>query len=377
MTKTILEGSQAAAVAVKLCKPKVIAAYPITPQTHIVEDLAKMVANGEIDAEYIKVESEHSAMSACVGASAAGVRTYTATSSQGLALMHEILYVVSGMRLPVVMVNANRALSAPISIWNDQGDSMGQRDTGWLHLFAETNQEVLDLTIQAYKIAENRDILLPVMVCMDGFTLTHTVEPVDVPDPEDVDSFLPDYKPLYKLDTENPMTFGPIAFPDAYMEFRKMQWDAMNKSKEVIKEVAAEFKEKFGRSAGNGLIEEYNMENAEYALVTLGSVAGTIKDVIDGTNVGLIRIVAYRPFPIEDLRTALKGVKAVGVIEKDVSIGLGGAVWIELKALIDNPCYGFIAGLGGRDITLDTVQKIIDDLKSEDVKDVNWVEVNV
>ena len=377
MTKTIIEGSRAAAEAVRLARVDVVAAYPITPQTHIVEDIAEMCANGEIEAEYIKVESEHSAMSACVGASAAGVRTYTATSSQGLELMHEILYVASGMRLPIVMTNANRAVSAPISIWNDQQDSMGQRDTGWLHLFAETCQEVLDLTIAAYKIAENRDILLPVMVCMDGFTLTHTVEPVDVPEPEEVDSFLPGYKPLYKLDSKNPMSFGPIAFPDSYMEFRKMQWDAMNKSRDVIKQVSREFKEKFGRSAGNGLIEEYNMENAKYALVALGSVAGTIKDVIDGTDVGLVRIVSYRPFPTEELRNALKDVSAVGVIEKDVSIGLGGAVWIELKALIDNPCYCFVAGLGGRDIRLRDIQKIIDDLKSGNVEDVNWVNLNV
>lgn len=375
--KDILEGSMAAAEAAKLCRPKVVAAYPITPQTHIVEDLASMVANGELDAEYIKVESEHSAMSACVGASAAGVRTFTATSSQGLELMHEILYIASGMRLPIVMINANRAVSAPISIWNDQQDSMGQRDVGWLHLFAETNQEVLDLIIQAYKIAENHDILLPVMVCMDGFTLTHTVEPVDVPEHEEVDSFLPEYKPLYHLDTENPMTFGPIAFPNSYMEFRKMQWDAMEKSKEVIKEVTSEFKEKFGRSAGNGLVEEYNMENARYALVAMGSVSGTIKDVIDGTDVGLVRVVSYRPFPTKELRNALKDVEAVGVIEKDVSIGLGGALWIELKALIDNPCCGFVAGLGGRDIKLRDIQKIIDDLKAGNVEDVNWVNVNV
>ncbi len=377
MTKTILEGSRAVAEAVKLCKPKVIAAYPITPQTHIVEELASMVANGEIDAEYIKVESEHSAMSACVGASASGVRTYTATSSQGLALMHEILYIASGMRLPIVMTNANRTLSAPINIWNDQQDSMGQRDTGWIQLFAETNQEASDLIIQAYKIAENHDILLPIMVCMDGFTLTHTVEPVDIPEHHEVDEFLPDYKPLYKLDSENPMTFGPIAFPDSYMDFRKMQWDAMGRARGVIKETASEFREKFKRSAGDGLIEKYNMENARYALVAMGSVCGTIKDVIDGTDVGLVRIVSYRPFPVEELRAALKGVKSVGVIEKDVSIGIGGALWIELKALIENPCYGFVAGLGGRDIKLSDINKIIGDLKSGNARDVNWVNVNV
>jgi len=378
--KTIIEGSEAVAEVVVLCRPAVLAIYPITPQTHIPENLSQMVADGKLNVKIIYAESEHSAISACVGASASGIRTYTATSSQGLALMHEILFIASGMRLPIVMTNANRALSSPINIWNDQSDSIAQRDTGWIQLYVETNQEAVDKIIQAYKIAEDREILLPVMVNMDGFILTHCVEPVDIPKQEDVDKFLPEYKPLYKLDPSNPMTFGPISFPNSYMEFKKMQWDAMERAKEKIKKINDDFYKNFGRKYGNGLIEEYNTEDAEYLIVSMGSVCGTIKDVIDKQqNVGLIRVISFRPFPSEELRQALKDAKGIAVIEKDVSIGIGGALWCEVRGVVNNPnnVYSCIAGLGGRDVRKRDIEGIIEDLKKEKLNKVKWINVSI
>lgn len=371
--KTIKEGSEAVAEAVALCKPGVIASYPITPQTHIPENLAKIIADGKLNAININVESEHSSISVCVGASASGIRTYTATSSQGLALMHEILFVASGMRLPIVMTNANRALSAPINIWNDQQDAISERDSGWIQLYVENNQEAVDTTIQAFKIAENKDVLLPVMVCMDGFYLTHCVEPLDIPSQEEVDRFLPKYNPIYKLDPEKPMTFGAISFPDSYTEFRKMQDNAMENAKKVIKDTNEEYGKIFGRRYGNGLIEEYNMKNAEFAIVSLGSICGTIKDVIDEEeNVGLIRIKSLRPFPYEDLKESLKNIKDVAVIEKDVSVGFGGVLWGEILS-VTKQAYSCIAGLGGRDVKKDEIKKVIKNLKQGKLKRINWI----
>jgi len=380
--KTIVEGSEAVANVVALCRPAVLAIYPITPQTHIPENLSKLVADGKLKAKIIYAESEHSAISACIGASASGVRVYTATSSQGLALMHEILFIASGMRLPIVMTNANRALSTPINIWNDQQDSMAERDSGWIQLYVETNQEAADKIIQAYKIAEDKEILLPVMVNMDGFTLTHCVEPVDIPSQEEVDKFLPEYNPLYKLDPKKPMTFGSIAFPNSYMEFRKMQWDAMEKAKEKIKKVNDEFYKFFGRNYGNGLIEEYNTKNAEYIIVSIGSVCGTIKDVIDKHNdVGLVRVISFRPFPSDELRKVLNNsnIKGIVVIEKDVSIGIGGALWSEVRGIVNNPnnVYSCIAGLGGRDIRKEDIEHIINRLKDEKLDKINWINCNI
>jgi len=385
MAREVMEGSKAVAEAVKLARPNVIAAYPITPQTHIVEDLAKMVAEGELRAEYVKVESEHSAMSACISACATGARVFTSTSSQGLALMHEMLFIASGMRLPVVMVNANRALSAPINIWNDQQDSMSERDCGWIQIYAEDNQEALDSVIQAYKIAEK--VRLPAMVCMDGFVLTHTVEPVEVPEQETVDSFLPAYKPKTKLDPEAPVAFGPIAFPDTYTEFRYGQEKAMQEALDEIKKTGKEFGKVFGRSYG--LIEEYNKNKNDVLLVTLGSVAGTIKDVIDeeANNVGLIRVRAFRPFPEEEIRKALKDAKVVGVVEKDVSVGLGkGALCSEIRdALYSMPhknrpkVLSFVAGLGGRDIPMSSISNIIktcrQGLEGKEAEEKSWVDL--
>ena len=376
--RDVIHGSRALAEAVKLCDVKVIAAYPITPQTHIVEDIAKFVANGELKAEYIKVESEHSAMSACIGSSATGARTFTATSSQGLALMYEMLFVASGLRLPIVMANANRAMSAPINIWNDQQDTISVRDCGWLQFYCETNQEVLDYTIQAFKISESKGVYLPSIVCLDGYVLTHTIEPVEIPDKEAVEEFLPPYSPPFFLDPKEPMTLGPLGDPSVYMEFRKEQQKGMEKAYEVIKKVNKEFEEQFGRSYG--MIEEYNMENAEIALITLGSVAGTIKDVIDESKekVGLIKIRTFRPFPKEELIKALKDVSSVAVIEKDISIGLGeGAVFSELKGIlyatnVHPKIINAIVGLGGRDVTKEHIAKIIKECKKPK-QEVIWV----
>ncbi len=379
-----MHGSRAVAEGVKLCDVKVIPAYPITPQTHIVEDLAKFVADGELDCEYIMVESEHSAMSAAIGASATGARTFTATASQGLALMHEMLFIASGMRLPIVMVNANRALSAPINIWNDQGDSIAQRDAGWIQMYVETNQEALDTTIQAYKISENPDVQLPTMVCMDGFVLTHTVEPVEIPDKEDVDKFLPPYKPVVYLDPTDPMTQGAFADPSTFTEFRYAQEEAMRNALEVIKEVDEEYKNLTGR--GYGIIEEYNTKDADIVLVSLGSVIGTIKEVVDELkedfSVGILKIKLFRPFPEKEILAALKNAKVVSVIEKDVSIGMGqGALYNEIKAALYNSdirpkTLGFVAGLGGRDITLDNIEEIISLSQTaivQDVPEITWV----
>ncbi len=377
----VIHGSFAIAVAAKLSDVKVIAAYPITPQTHIVEDLAKMVADGELDAEYVKVESEHSAMSACIGSSATGARTFTATSSQGLALMHEVLFIASGMRLPIVMANANRALSAPINIWNDQQDAISERDCGWIQIYCETNQEALDTVIQAFRISEDRDVLLPTMVNIDGFILTHTIEPVEIPDKEQVKGYLPDFSPSLYLRPDKPMTQGAFADPSSYMEFRHEQEQAMNRAIGVVKKAGEEFGKHFGRTYG--LVESYNIENAEIVLVTMGSVSGTLKEIIDSEdNVGLLRIRLYRPLPKEEILDLLKDAKVVSVIEKDVSVGIGeGALYSEIKGMlypsdINPKTLGFIIGLGGRDVTLENVKEIVSlSKKAEEgqVKEVSWI----
>ncbi len=379
--RDVMHGSRAVAEAVRLCDVKVVAAYPITPQTHIVEDIAEMVANGELDAEYIMVESEHSAMSACIGASATGARSFTATASQGLALMHEVLWIASGLRLPIVMVNANRALSAPINIWNDQSDSIAERDSGWIQIYVETAQEALDSVIQAYRIAEDAEVLLPAMVCMDGFVLTHTVEPVEVPDREQVREYLPELRMPHTLDPENPVTMGSLGDPNYYMECRKQQELAMERALEVARRADEEFRRVFGR--GYGVVEEYNMEDAEVVLVTMGSVAGTIKDTIDmlgDESVGLLRLRLFRPFPKEAVRRALANAKVVNVIEKDVSIGMGeGALMTELKSVLygsDIKVLGTVAGLGGRDITTEHIRQAVERaqraLRGERVDEVAW-----
>ncbi|UCG35267.1 MAG: pyruvate ferredoxin oxidoreductase [Candidatus Omnitrophota bacterium] len=370
--KKYLEGSWAIAQAAKLCKPGVISAYPITPQTHIVEHLAKFVADGEINAQSINVESEHSAASVVLGSEATGVRSFTATSSQGLLLMGEVVFNIAGMRLPIMMVCANRAVSAPINIWNDQQDSISLRDSGWIQFYAENNQEAIDLIIAGYKIGENPKIMLPVMVCVDGFILTHGMETVDMPDAKTVDKFLPPYNPPFKLDINNPLSFGLLGDPTVYTETRY----ALHKTLEdVIKEVGrvgAEFKSSFGRDSVC-LVEGYKLEDAQIALVAMGSVCGTIKDVIDaerekGAKVGLLKIVTYRPFPGEAIKKALKNIPYIGVIDKDISLGSAGALYTELSAAFnatDKKISGFVAGLGGRDITIDTIKGIIESTKKE------------
>lgn len=371
--KAILEGSHAVAEAVKLCKPDVISAYPITPQTHIVERLAEMVADGDLDAEYMCVESEFSALSACLGASAAGSRVYSATSSQGLLLMTEVCFNVAGMRQPIVMSIANRAISAPLSIWNDQQDSISLRDSGWIQLYAEDAQEVHDFHYIAYKVAEDHEILLPVFICFDGFILSHTYEPVDLPTAAEVDAFLPPYKPYNMLDAKNPLSMGMYSTPDYYMEFRYEIDQAMIRSADLIKKVGKEFGEKFGRDYSR-LVEDYKLEDADVAIVAMGSICGTIKDAVDemraeGKKVGLLRIITYRPFPAEDMKMALKGIKKIGVFEKNLSIGarMKGAVGYEVKDAINDSSVSvlsYVAGLGGRDITITDIKKMVDEIEA-------------
>jgi pyruvate ferredoxin oxidoreductase alpha subunit len=364
----MIESSRAVAEAVGLCRPDVISAYPITPQTHIVEELSSMVADGEVDAEYVRVESEHSAASVCLGAVAAGSRAYSATTSQGLLLMAEVLYNIAGMRLPLVITGVNRAVSAPLSIWNDHQDTLGLRDTGWLQLYAENSQEVLDMHIQAYKIAEDDRVLLPVMVCMDGFILTHTYESVDVPTQEEVDAFLPRYNPLYRLDPDDPYTLGAYAGPELYQEMRyEIQQDALA-SKEVVQEVARDFQAAFGRWSGD-LLDPYRCEDAETIFVAMGTVVGTLRDWVDiqreqGEKVGVLKLRCYRPFPADELRQALAGAKRVVVLEKAVSVGGYGIVASEIRAeLCGQPTTPAVtcavAGLGGRDITFDTLDEMM------------------
>ncbi|WP_148688376.1 MULTISPECIES: pyruvate synthase subunit PorA [unclassified Methanopyrus] len=359
----VINGNYAVAEAVRMVDVDVIAAYPITPQTPIVEYLSEFVSDGELDAEFIHVESEHSAISAVLGASATGARVFTATASQGLALMHEILFIASGLRLPIVMAVTNRALSAPINIWCDHSDSVAQRDTSWIQLYCESNQEVFDTVVQAYRIAEHEDVLLPVMVCLDGFTLSHTLEPVELPEEEEVRSFVGGYEPFHcYLDPEDPMTLGPVGDPDSYMEFKKMQHDAMEKACEVIGEVNREFSDEFGRSYGDGLIEEYNTEDADYVVIAMGSVCGTIKHVIDEErpDVGLVRVKAYRPFPGDRIVEVIQDKEGVVTIDRAHSYGAMPPLWTDVKAHApDIDVSSTIAGLGGRDIRPQDVLEII------------------
>jgi len=384
--KKVLKGNEAAAWAAKLAKPKVIAAFPITPSTLVPEKISEFVANGELDAEFIKVESEHSAISACVGAAAAGVRTFTATASQGLALMHEILFIAAGMRLPIVMAIGNRALSAPINIWNDWQDTISERDTGWIQFYAENNQEALDLILIAFKVAEDERVLLPAMTGFDAFILTHTVEPVEIPDQELVDEFLGEYKPKHAyLDPKRPITQGTLGFPAHYMEARYKVWEAMENAREVIKEVFEEFERKFGRKYQ--MVEEYRTDDAEIIMITMGSLAGTLKDFVDrkreeGVKVGAAKITVYRPFPIEEIRALAKKAKVLAILEKDVSFGSGGAVFADVaRSLINEKekpiILDFIIGLGGRDVTfeqLDEALSIAEKAMKEGVeKDIYWI----
>ncbi len=379
--RKFLQGSEAVAEAVKLCKVGVIAAYPITPQTPIPETLAKMVADGKLKAEFINVESEHSAASFVLGATATGVRSYTATSSQGLLYMGEVIFNIAGMRLPVILTCTNRAVSAPINIWNDQSDSMALRDSGSIQFYCENHQELVDLHIQAYRIAEDKNIMLPVMVSMDGYILTHGFEVVDVPSQEDVDKFLPPLNLKHKLDVENPLTLGFLADPEYYMETRYAIQKTHEGVLKFIPQVVREFEGVFGRRSG-GLVECYRLEDAEKVIVACGSVCGTIKETIEEARrkkkkYGLLRIITYRPFPLQEIYKALKDKPQIAILEKAVSLGAYGPLYTEIKMLFsqkDNKklkrekrICGFIAGLGGRDITKDTISYIFKRLSQKQV----------
>lgn len=366
--KEFLEGSRVVAEAVKLCKPGVISAYPITPQTHIVEELAQFVANGEIDSQFVNVESEHSAASVVLGAVATGVRAYTATSSQGLFYMSEVVFNIAGMRLPVIMTCANRAISAPINIWNDQQDSISLRDAGWIQVYAEDNQEVIDLHLMAYRLGEDKSVMLPVMVCMDGFILTHGIEVVDMPTQEQVNKFLPPYNALYKLDVENPLTLGPLADPDYYMEARYAIQETHKHVLTLIPKITSEFSKVFGRTY-NGLIEEYRTKDADKVIVAMGSVCGTVKEVVDelrskGKKVGLLKITTYRPFPTQAIYEALKHIPKVAVLDRSLSLGSFAPLASEIKAVFfgkkkkPQVISSFVVGLGGRDITKDSIKEL-------------------
>ena len=362
-----LEVSLAIAEAVKQANVDVVAAYPITPQTHIVEELSVYVANGELDAEYIPVESEHSAMSASVGSSAAGARTYTATSAQGLALMHEILFIASGLRLPIVMTIANRALSAPISIWNDHGDIMTERDIGWVQIFAENGQEAYDLSIAAFKIAEDHRVLLPVCVNVDGFILTHMIEPVLFIDQKDVDAFLPSFKPALTLDPQKPVTMGPVGVPEVYIESRKQCEQALINSRQVVAEVFNQWDQSFKRNYK--LIEKNGPEQAKTLFITMGSMGETtmtaVQELADsGESVGQVRIRLWRPFPRKEFMDAIAGADELVIIDRALSPGVhNGPVAQEIKALlydeqIKPKVSNIIAGLGGRDVTVKDFKKM-------------------
>ncbi len=381
------EGSHAVARAVALARPEVICAYPISPQTHIVEGLGELVKAGELTpCEFINVESEFAALSVAIGASAAGARSYTATASQGLLFMAEAVYNASGLGLPIVMTVANRAIGAPINIWNDHTDSMSMRDAGWLQIFAETNQEALDLHIQAFKIAE--ELSLPVMVCMDGFILTHAYERVDIPEQAQVDRFLPPYAPRQVLDPSEPVTIGAMVGPEAFTEVRYLAHAKQMQALDLIPQIAQEFKKEFGRDSG-GLIKTYKTEDADTIVIALGSVLGTIKDTVDdlraeGVKVGVLGITSYRPFPISAIRDATAKAKRIVVIEKCFAVGIGGIVSRDVRSAVRNrpqPVLTVVAGLGGRPITKSSVHKLLLDAIAEKLElltflDLDWNVVN-
>lgn len=371
----IMTGNEAVATGVKLARVKFISAYPITPQTTIVEKLAEMVSNRELDSRYVEVESEHSAMAAVFASELTGTRSYTATSSHGLLYMHEMLHWVAGQRLPLVMSVVNRAVGPPWNIWSDQSDSMSQKDTGWLQVYCESNQEALDTILMGYKIAENSGVLLPVMSMEDAFVLSHTSEPVNVPDQELVDSFLPDLDLSFRLDPDNPRGYGSYSTPDGpFMELKKDMLDSMGKARSVIRKVTDEFADTFGRNY-SGLIEEYMMEDADYAIVASGTLASTGKYVVQrmrerGEKVGLIRIRFFRPFPAEEIRKAVSGLKAIGILDRSISFGSSGNTFIEVSSSLygssEIPLYGFVAGLGGRDVRIEDFEKMFDMMRNSE-----------
>ncbi len=369
-------GNDAAAYALKQINPDVVAAYPITPQTELMHKFAEYVADGDVDTEFVQVESEHSAMSAVVGASLAGARCCTATSSAGLALMWEILYVASGSRCPIVMPLVNRALSSPINIHCDHSDSMGARDSGWLQLYAENSQEAYDNVLQAVRIAEHPDVMLPTMATLDGFILSHTIEALEVNEDDVAKEFIGEYKRDYSLiDVENPSTFGPLALQNYYFEYKKQQIDAMDAARDVVLEVGREYGELTGRDYG--FLDSYKCEDADVIMVGLGSTMGTAKEAADrvrsenGIAAGVLKVRCFRPFPASEIADALSGASAIGVMDRSVSFGLGGPLYHEVRSAMhgsQTPTADFIYGLGGRDIPLGDLKDIfvqLDEIRKE------------
>jgi pyruvate ferredoxin oxidoreductase alpha subunit len=377
-----LEGSQAVAETVALCRPEVICAYPISPQTHVVEGLSALVKSGRLErCEFVNVESEFAAMSVAIGASAAGARAYTATASQGLLYMTEALYNASGLGMPIVMTVANRAIGAPINIWNDHSDAMSQRDSGWIQLYAESNQEAIDLHVQAFKLAEQ--LSLPVMVCMDGFILTHAYERVELPTQGQVDDFLPAYQPRQVLDPSDPVTIGAMVGPEAFTEVKYLAHYRQLQALDLIPEIAAGFEQEFGRASG-GLLRRYRSHDADTIVVALGSVLGTIEDVVDelrdqGVRIGCVGIKAFRPWPREEIRGALAGAERVIVLEKALAIGLGGIVSEHVHSALEGSStriHTAIAGLGGRPITKAALRALFTDAIANRLGHTTFVDLN-
>jgi pyruvate ferredoxin oxidoreductase alpha subunit len=378
-----IEGSQAVAEAVVLCRPEVIAAYPISPQTHIVERLSRMVKQGDVyHCQYLNVESEFAALSLLIGASAAGARTYTATTSQGLLFMAEAVYNAAGLGLPIVMTIANRAIGAPINIWNDHSDSMALRDAGWIQLYAETNQEAADLHIQAFRLAE--ELSCPVMVCMDGYILTHAYESVDLPDRDLVDAFLPPFSPVQVLDPDDPISIGSMVGPEAFTEVKYFAHQQHLRALSLVPEIAGAFERQFQRASG-GLCSPYRMKEADIAVIALGSVIGTIKDAVDelrheGIAAGCVKIGCYRPFPTQQLRAALEGISRVIVVEKDLAVGMGGIVSADVRMALQGlpvPVHTVIAGLGGRSISKASLKQMVQDARAERLNEPHFLDLNM
>jgi pyruvate ferredoxin oxidoreductase alpha subunit len=365
-----LTGNEAVAEAFRQVNPDVAAVFPITPQTELMHKFAEYVSDGKVDTELITVESEHSAMSAAVGAAAGGVRAITATSANGLALMWEILYIAAGMRLPIVMALVNRSLGGPLNIHCDHGDAMGARDAGWIHIYSENTQEAYDNTLQAFRIAEHRDVMLPTMITLDGFIISHTTEVLEILDDETAKGFVGEYKPLYSLlNPEQPVTMGSLALPDYYFEHKRQLVEGMYNAPRVIEQVAKEYCELTGRQYG--FLENYRMEDAEAAIVVMGSAAGTTKEVVDslrdrGVKAGMIKLRVFRPFPHEQLADALSHLNSVAVLDRCISYGAqGGPVFGEVRSAMYGktiPIYNYIYGLGGRDLTPHLVEATYNDL---------------
>jgi 2-oxoisovalerate ferredoxin oxidoreductase alpha subunit len=384
MAELVISGNYAQSYAAKLARVQVASAYPITPQTSIVEKIAEFVASGELPAEFIKVESEHSALQVCISASALGARTYTATSSQGLLLMHELLHWAAGARTPVVMGVVNRAVAPPWSIWTDHTDTMSQRDTGWIQFYGESNQEVLDTTLMAFRLAEHPEVRLPVMVTEDAFFLSHTVEPVDIPSQEDADHFLPPRERSWTLQVGTGMRLGSFTGPDLYMEFRHKIAGAMQRARDVFLEVEDDYARITGRNHG-GLLPTYKVDDADTVLVTMGTATTTAKGVVDamradGHRVGLAKLRAFRPFPVQEIRELASLVDRIGVLDRSFTFGAAGAAFTEVAgALYSSPrrplLRDFVAGIGGRDITAATVREAFLDLLTRDAPESQWVEL--